>query len=193
MPPSPPASGPAKDALPHGAYALTAIVEGRWQVFEVPPAWLRAHWQGPPIDGLFFALLSPNGRSIADDVGPCAAPARLVAVLTYGNERAPVEVQLEYYDFCVTRKGRSGWPSGPQAFVQGIAVHVLDQGQVEIQQVFARRSDAPTVPGHDPATQAAPPQGKPIRLTRVVALEELYGRAGRAPSTRSSASPIGGR
>jgi hypothetical protein len=156
-------------------YPLLPLAEGRWQVFAVSRAWLRTHWQGPAITALYFALLSPTPKAIEDDVGPCASPARLVAVITREGQ-STTEVPLEYYDFCSPRvaKVHTDWPAGPQIFVEGIAVRLASDGQVEIEQAFRRHTDAPYPVDKSPATFPRPSTQVVLTSKRMVALEELY-------------------
>jgi hypothetical protein len=115
-------------------------------------------------------------KAIQDDVGPCVAPAQLVAVVTREGHPAK-EIPLEYYDFCSPRKAHShaDWPSGPQAYVEGIAVHLATDVHLQIEQAFGRHLEQPYPVDRSPATFPRPSTGTPVKSTRMVSLEELYG------------------
>ncbi|MDB6106463.1 MAG: hypothetical protein JWO52_6462 [Gammaproteobacteria bacterium] len=156
-------------------YPLLPLAEGRWQVFAVPRPWLRTHWQGPAITALYFELSSATPKDIEDDVGPCVAPARLVAVLTREGH-APTEIPLEYYDFCSPRRAQihADWPSGAQVYVDGIAVRLAPDGHVEIEQAFRRHLEEPYPADKSPATFPRPATGTAVKSVRIVPLDELY-------------------
>jgi hypothetical protein len=161
---------------PGGLYPLLPIAEGRWQVFAVPRPWLRAHWHGPAINSLYITLSSPTSKAIEDDIGPCVAPAQLVAVVTREGHAA-TQIPLESYDFCSPRKAHThaDWPSGPQSYVEGVAVHLAADGHLQIEQAFGRHLDEPYPIDRSPATFPRPSTGTSVKSTRMVALEELYG------------------
>jgi hypothetical protein len=171
------ATQPTTDSRGGGElYTLLPLAEGRWQVFAVPRPWLRSHWQGPAITALYFALSSPTPKAIEDDVGPCASPASLVAVVTREGKSA-MEVRLEYYDFCSPRSAKvhADWPAGPQTFVEGIAVRLATDGHIEIEQSFRKHTDGQYPVDKNPATFPRPSMKEAVTSKRLVPLEELYG------------------
>ncbi len=108
-------------------------------------------------------------------MGPCASPARPVAVMTREGQSA-TEVPLEYYDFCSPRaaKVHADWPAGSQAFVAGIAVRLAPNGHVEIEQAFRKHTDEPYPVDKSPATFPRPSTDVAVTSKRIVQLEELY-------------------
>ena len=158
------------------SYPLVPLADGRWEVFAVPVPWLKAHWQGAPIDALYIALLSPDAQAVVEDVGPCFAPARLVAVMTRRG-REPTQMQLEKYDFCgksPRSQGSAPWPAGPGVFVEGIAVRVTETGQIEVERSFRRHRADPYPLTNDPATFPLPAGGERVTAVRVWPLQDLY-------------------